>query len=245
MKTLTKVLLAITLSTSTCYTFAHTNPVVKVSLYDTQNRNVGSFRGVSLSGSYDVYITQGATESVKVQAPRDVIDRIITDVEGGVLRIYSKNDGFSWGNWFSSTKKVVIYVTVKDVNSISVAGSGDIFFKDGITTNSLKLRVAGSGDILGKVSVKTLDSGVTGSGDIKVSGTADNSIVSVAGSGDFTAPSLTTSNTTVRVVGSGDARVNASSTISASVAGSGDIHYSGTARVVNSSTSGSGDISRS
>ncbi|MGZ3764268.1 MAG: head GIN domain-containing protein, partial [Mucilaginibacter sp.] len=186
-----------------------------------------------------------STESVKVEAPDNVIDHIITEVSGGVLKIYNKHDdGFHWGDLFGSHKKMAIYVTAKDLNSISVSGSGDIFFKEGIHTNSLKLRVSGSGDMTGRVDVKTLETSISGSGDIKISGRADNSTVSVGGSGDFSGRGLVTINTAVRVTGSGDASVNASSKVDASVSGSGDIKYTGGAKNVSSSKSGSGDIER-
>jgi hypothetical protein len=172
-----------------------------------------------------------------------VIDRIITEVQGGVLKIHSKKDT-NWGNWNWGNKRMVIYVTAKDLNSVGVTGSGDIFFKDGITTNSLKLQITGSGDMLGKVNVKTLESKISGSGDMKLSGRADESTISVVGSGDFTARDMVTINTAVRVAGSGDAVVNASNKVDASVSGSGDIHYTGGAKNINSAKAGSGDIER-
>lgn len=224
------------------HTFAKAAPIVKTIQQTTQDRHLSGFRAIDLAGSFDVYITQGSTESVKVEAPSDVIDRIITEVEDGVLKIHSKKD-INW-NWSFGNKKMVIYVTAKDLNSVGVTGSGDIFFKEGITTNSLKLRVTGSGDMLGRVSVKTLECKISGSGDMKLSGRADESTVSIVGSGDFTARDLATVNTAVRVAGSGDAVVNASNKVEAAVSGSGDIHYTGGAKNISSTKAGSGDISR-
>lgn len=213
-----------------------------VAFADSEDRHLTGFSAVSVAGSFDVYIVQGSTESVKVDAPSDVIGRIVTEVEGGVLKIYTKRENMSW-NW-SSNKKVVVYLAIKDVNAISLSGSGDVFFKEGVRANSLKLKLTGSGDLTGKVDVKNLESSVSGSGDITITGRAENSSVSVVGSGDFTAQSLSTSNTAVSVRGSGDARVNASDKIDASVVGSGDIHYTGSVKSVNTSKAGSGSISR-
>jgi hypothetical protein len=208
---------------------------------DTQDRHLTGFNAVSVAGSYDVYITQGSTESVKVDAPSDIIDRIVTEVEGGVLKIYTK-DGTHW-NW-NGNKKMIVYVAIKNVNAVSLAGSGDVFFKDGLRAPSLKVKLTGSGDISGKVDVKTLESSIGGSGDITLTGRADNSTVSVVGSGDFTGNNLITTNTQVKVAGSGDARVNASEKIDASVVGSGDVHYTGAAKNISSSKAGSGSVSR-
>lgn len=231
MKSFITILLATTLiaGSYTCYS------------NEKQNRHLSGFTGVEVIGSYDVFIKQGSTESVIVEADDDVIDRIITEVKGGTLKIYTKksNWNFSWEN-----KKTAIYVTAKDLNNISLVGSGDVSFVDGISTNKLSLKVTGSGDLSGKVNVKALESSLTGSGDIKLSGQAQTSSVTVTGSGDFSARDLVTNRSIVQVRGSGDAGVNVSQQLDASVAGSGDIRYTGSAKQISSSKSGSGDISR-
>jgi hypothetical protein len=135
-------------------------------------------------------------------------------------------------------------VVIKEVNAINLSGSGDVFFKEGISANSLKIGVVGSGDLTGLVHVKNLESSISGSGDIHISGTAENSAIRLVGSGDFYGRDLVTANTAVHVSGSGDARINASNRVDASVAGSGDIYYTGSAKDVSSSKSGSGDIHR-
>jgi hypothetical protein len=244
MRSLTKIFLAAVLIAGTGYSIAKPHPTVKVSAAEIVDRHLSGFNAVSVAGSFDVYITQGSTESVKVEAPADVINRIITEVNGGVLKIYNKHDNWHWGDWWGHHKKIAVYVVAKDLNSIGISGSGDVFFKEGITTNSLKLRISGSGDMLGKVSVKTLESSISGSGDMKLSGRADNSTVSVVGSGDYTARNLVTVTCAVRVSGSGDAEVNASERVDAAVHGSGDVRYTGAAKNVSSSKTGSGDITR-
>lgn len=208
----------------------------------TEDRHLTGFSAVNVAGSFDVYITQGSSESVKVDAPADIIGRIVTEVEGGTLKIYTKRD--EGNNWSWHDKKVVIYVAIKDVNAISLAGSGDVIFKEGLKASSLKLKLTGSGDITGKLTVKTLETSINGSGDVTINGNAENSTVSVVGSGDFTGQSLVTATTMVRVAGSGDARVNASEKIDASIVGSGDVHYTGSPRTINTSKAGSGSISR-
>src|ERR1700760_248486 len=241
MRSLTKILLAVSLISGPACIYATPHIATDIVASKIEDRHLSGFNALSLGGSFDVYITQGSTESVKVEAPDNIIDHIITEVDNGVLKIYNKNDnGFHWGDLFGNHKKIAVYVTAKDLNSIGVSGSGDVFFKEGIHTNSLKLRVSGSGDLYGKVDVKNLESGISGSGDVKLSGRAENSAVNVSGSGDFEARGLVTTNSIVHVSGSGDASINASSSVSASISGSGDVRYTGGAHNISSSKSGSG-----
>jgi nucleoside-specific outer membrane channel protein Tsx len=245
MKSLAKLLLAAVLLAGAGHAVANSHAVANVRAAEIQDRHITGFNGVNVAGSFDVIITQGPNESVKVEAPADVIDRIKTDVEDGVLKIYNKHDTFNWGDWWGHHKKIVVYVTARDLNSINISGSGDVNFKDGIKTVSLKLRISGSGDMNGRLEVKNLESSISGSGDMKLSGRAETSSVSLVGSGDYTAHGLLTAVTSVRVSGSGDAEINVSERLDASVNGSGDVHYSGGPKSVNKHKSGSGDISGS
>jgi hypothetical protein len=240
MKSITKILLAAALIVGTNQTYAKSAPVYKVHSLETQDRHLSGFNAVSVSGSFDVYITQGNTESVKVEGDADDISKIKTEVENGVLKVYVKKIGFSW-NW-NGDKKRTVRIVAKDLKSIGMSGSGDIFFKDGFRTANLTVSTSGSGDITGKVDVKNLESVSSGSGDISLSGRASVSTVRLSGSGDFDARNLVTTSTTVHISGSGDATVNTSQKLSASVSGSGDVHYTGGATNISSTTSGSGDL---
>src|ERR1700712_479231 len=231
MRSITKILLAALLLSAPAYIYAKPHTETTEFQNKTEDRHLSGFNAVSLGGSFDVYITQGSAESVKVEAPENIIDKIVTEVQNGVLQVYNKhNSGNHWDDMFGSHRKIAIYVTAKDINGITVSGSGDVYFKEGIRTNSLKLRVSGSGDVYGILEVKTLETSISGSGDVKISGRADSSTISVGGSGDFEGRGLVTVNTAVRVSGSGDASINASGRVDASVSGSGDIRYTGGAK---------------
>ena len=244
MKAITKILLLALLITGGAFTFAASKAHAKEIIVDIVDRHLSGFNAISVSGSYDVVVTQGSTEFVKVEAPAEVMNHIITEVNGGVLKIYNKHDNWRWNDMFGSHHKIIVHVMVKNISGISLSGSGDVNFKDGLSANSLKLSLGGSGDVSGKVNVKNLESSLSGSGDVRLSGSAENSAIQIAGSGDFSARDLSTVNTSVRISGSGDARVNASSRVEASVSGSGDIYYTGAAKNISSSKSGSGDIHR-
>ncbi|HEY4322998.1 MAG TPA: head GIN domain-containing protein [Mucilaginibacter sp.] len=251
MKSLTTFLLTITLMVGTAYTFAQSNPIVKADSIEVVEPQLSGFNSIKIAGPFTVHIIQGATESVKLEVPVDVKGRITAKVTGGILKIHNAHDNWSQGykSWYSDKsvwrhhKKIVVYITVKDLKRLNISGSGDATFDEGIAANSLKLTVRGSGHMLGKIEVKTLESHVSGSGSIKLSGRAENSAVKVTGSGHFIARDLITLNSAVHVSGSGKAEVNASEKVNAAVYGSGDVHYSGTVKAVKKTKSGSGEIS--
>ncbi len=212
---------------------------------ETQDRKLSGFHAIASSGSFDVVLSQGNTESVRVKADADVINEVVTEVKNGTLMIHSKNN-HSWGMshlWINKT--IIIYVVAKDLNSIGLTGSGDLKIDNQFNTNKLELRLSGSGDFQGKINVKTLEASVSGSGDFSIAGQADESTVAISGSGDFEGKNLITKTTAIRVSGSGDASIYASEKVEASVSGSGDVHYSGHPKSVSKVVHGSGDVSGS
>ena len=73
-------------------------------------------------------------------------------------------------------------------------------------------------------------------------GSAETLFTSIMGSGDLHLFRLPAKNVHISIHGSGDAEVNASSSLEAAIAGSGDIRYKGKPKAVNPSIAGSGDI---
>lgn len=255
MKYITKYLLAALLVIVTCstYAFAKTDSTTQALKLDTIKKRLSGFTQVKIAGPFDVHIIQGDTEELTMYAPAEIVDRIVTEVSSGVLTIQNKHDNWSSGekSWWSDKSwwhrhhvKIQVYVTVKNINSLSTSGSSTANFEEGITANSFKLRVRGSGDIRGKIETKTLQTLISGSGNIQLSGNAGNSIVKVSGSGNFKALDLITIKSSVHVSGSGNAQINASDEIVSGISGSGAISYTGSAKVINSHKSGSGSISK-
>src|ERR1700761_5786598 len=106
MKLITKLLLALFLVGGTAYAFA--TPKSTYIQQKVEDRHLSGFHAVEVGGPYDVKITQGNTESVRVEAPEDIMPHITTEVVDGVLKIYNKhNDPFHWSDLFGHHKKIL------------------------------------------------------------------------------------------------------------------------------------------
>ncbi len=206
-----------------------------------ETRQVSGFSGISSSGSFNVYITMGNTESLRLEGDPEVLKEIETNVEDGVLKIRNKkgSKNFNWGN----NSKVNIYINAKSLSSLALSGSGNIKVEGVVKANQLSNALSGSGGISLNMDVKSYTGTISGSGEIKVKGKADNAKISVNGSGDFEGDGLRTSVANVKISGSGDVSVNADKTLNVGMSGSGNVRYGGKAEV-NSTASGSGHISK-
>jgi len=253
MKSLITFLLAVVLMAGIGYAYAKPHAAAKGdTTAELTDQHLSGFTRIKIAGPFDVHLVQGTEESVKIEVPEDVKGRITAKVSGGVLKIHQTHDNWGQGyqSWYSEKsvwrnhKKIAVYITAKDLNGITISGSAHIKFDAGISANSLTFKLRGSGEIIGKIDVKKLDSRVSGSGNIKLSGAAGHSVVRVSGSGNFSAPELLTAISAAKVSGSGRAKINASDRVNAAVSGSGGVSYTGTAKNINSSKSGSGQINR-
>ena len=203
----------------------------------TEVREVKSFTSVHSEGSFDVFIKQNKSlekGEIKVEAPSDLLEYIKTDVSNGTLTI--ENDKCFRGN-----NNIKIYVSSKEIDEISLFGSGDIETENKLHTTNMKVTLKGAGDIKADVEVTSLEVKVKGSGDIKMFGQASKQSLEIKGSGDISNFGLICKVADALVNGSGDIKLYAIESLDATIKGSGDITYRGTASVT-SSVKGSGEI---
>jgi putative autotransporter adhesin-like protein len=219
----------------------------------TIESGVSGFNTLKVEGPVDIVIVQGETESLKLTVPAAVKGRVVAEVDGHTLHIRNKHDNWSQGekSWYSDKSvwrkyhyRITAYLTFKTLNKINLSGNSTMGFDQGINTDHMTLTVRGSGHMHGRIDAKDLLSLISGSGSINISGNVNYSRVNVAGSGNFTAPQLVTSDSNVKVSGSGDARVNAKEQLSAAITGSGGVSYTGSVTKITTNKSGSGQITR-
>lgn len=208
----------------------------------TEQRSVGSFQAVTLTGAMKVVLRQGAKEAVEVRADDNLLPLIETTVveRAGVPTL---EIGTRRGASYSTHSRMVVTVDVVQLKALTLTGSGDMA-ADGLKTADLQVKVQGSGDVdLRRLAADTLGVRIAGSGDMSASGHAGRLDVAIAGSGDLVARDLVADDASVSIVGSGDARIQARKTLAVTIAGSGDVDYTGDA-AVKTTIAGSGSVKK-
>jgi hypothetical protein len=238
MRNLLLGLLSVAVLTGSCR-FIHGERIRGNGNLKTENRNETGFKGVESSGSFDLYVSTGATTAVKIEADENIIPYIETYVDGDILKIDTKD-----GYWLSPKRQAKIFVSAPDYHRIKSYGSGNIIGENKIVgTQKLDLGVSGSADIKMEVDAPEIDADITGSGNLVLAGKTKAFRSSVSGSGNVRAYDLLAEETRVRVAGSGNADVYASVSLDVSVAGSGDVRYKGNGKI-SSNIAGSGGVKK-
>jgi len=208
----------------------------------TKTIKTGDYDGIKCAGSMDYILVNGAEGNITVEGEENLLDYIVAEVKDNTLKVKVKKN-FNLKS--SKNKTIKVTIPFKDISSVALAGSGDLWNEDKISTNQLEVALAGSGDLTLDIETSEVEGKIAGSGDLTLKGSTNNLIAKVAGSGDFHGFDLQTNNTDVAVAGSGDAEVVSNQSIKARVAGSGDIVYKGNPEKEDNKVAGSGDISKS
>lgn len=210
-----------------------------VQAQSTETRTPGHFTKVHSGGSWEVILTEGDKEEVRIEAKGVDLSKVKTEIDGDVLSV-----GLVKGSY--NNVKLKFYITYKDLDGVMCSGSGSMEVTSPVRSESFSAGLSGSGDIiLAKLEAKKLSVGISGSADMEIkSGSVDQAEIKQSGSGDFEAERLTIGELIVGKSGSGDTLVGDLGMLSVSSSGSGDVVYSGSPKLGNIRTSGSSSITK-
>src|SRR5512139_1499557 len=95
------------------------NGQIRRTVYGNNNvikkeREAGKFTGLKVSSGIDVYLKQTDNESILVEADENLHEYILTEIKNGILNIYTDAN-------IREAEKKVVYITMKDVNSLSTS----------------------------------------------------------------------------------------------------------------------------
>lgn len=183
-----------------------------------QDREITGFNSIVSKGSVDIYLSQADTEELYLEADENLLDVIITKVKDNTLYIYCDKSIFN-------AKQLKVYVKVKDINSVTLKGSGDFYSENTINVDVFNFELSGSGDMDLLIDANRIIGLMLGSGDVNLHASAKEFDVKMKGSGDIVVDELKSDISTLKIYGSGDAKISGSSEIlSVSQYGSGDVN---------------------
>ena len=220
MKSTTKKLLAL-LFVSVLISSCNVNMFNRVN----GNRNVVTadrstsqkFTKIKVSTGLDLYLSQGTKNKVTLEADENLHDIIITEVNDGVLKIYSEKN-----IWQAKARKV--YLTVKNLEGLTATSGSDVYTEDILKVETIKVSA-------------------TSGADIRISGTANNHTSRANSGASIEAYKLISKNATVNVSSGADINIYASESINAKASSGGDIDFKGNPREINKKSSSGGSVS--
>jgi len=201
----------------------------------TKERKTDSFSELRVSSGIDVYLKQGDNVSVTVEADENLHEYILTEVRGGTLNVYTDVN-------IRDAERKRVYVTMKDINSLSTSRAGVLIGQTPVKVNRLELSASSAGDIKLELYTKELDINISSSGDMTLTGEADILDADLSSAGDLNAYELRVREADISVSSAGDANINVTEKITARASSAGDISYTGNPKYVDAHSSSAGGI---
>ena len=221
-----------------------------VAVPDHLTYNVAPFEEISSIGPQDVIVTYGERFSVRSEGVPEALALMDAAVDDGKLVIRQKAPFENGPNLQSAREfsqgmrqlsSVTFHVTVPRLRAFSLVGTGDAEI-DRIEVERFEASIRGAGELsIASMQVDEADLSIAGRGSVDAAGTAGDTRVSVAGSGELDARDLRSKTAWVSMAGSGEASLTVEDEAQVSLKGSGDVDISGPARCT-VSRMGSGDV---
>jgi len=222
---------------------------------------------VVVTGGGQLKLTQGDTESLRVEASADVIDKVSVDLSGHKLRLSVKNNvgrGFNIFNWFQSGDSgypVTYVLQVKNLQMLDLSGGtrskvGDLTVKNfelhcsgaavvdfsHVNFNDFFVEQSGASQlhipVMTGTNVKFQLSGASNT-DIEQPSSTKFLVVGASGASNFRAKPLVTSQTEADASGASTITVQVTDFLKAGASGASNIYYSGKAKVQSQSSGAS------
>lgn len=233
----TTLILTLTMSANAQDWFGNSKRIKGNGKVVTVNRTTSDYDKVSVGGSFDVILIKGKEGKITIEGEENIIPYLETEVNRNTLQVkYKKNTNIR------TTKRLTVTITYKNINKVSLGGSGNITNEGIIKSNDFTVALGGSGNITLKVNADKVNSKIGGSGNIKLSGSSIKLDCSIAGSGSIKAYELSTDTLNATIAGSGNIRATVKNKIKAKVVGSENIYYKGKPKYIDTKSVGSGDV---
>lgn len=198
------------------------------------DRAVESFDALYVSGSFDVFLTQGSP-SLKVEAEENLMEFVRTEIKNGVLKIEQGN-----GRHFANTKAIRVYVSAENLKSIKVTSAADLWGDSIFVAEKLHVGCSGSGEAHLNLQVEKLDVKANSAGYIVLKGTANELELQGSGSGEISAFDLLVNKANFSVTSAASAKLSVSEYLSGQATASGTVLFKGSpTKDVSTAASGS------
>lgn len=196
---------------------------------------------IDLNHNIDLIIKQDSNVSLMVTGGSNLLYNIKTELQGNVLKIFSKN---KCSYLRSYDTKIIVQLTLPNLKQIDYRGFGDIYSEGILEFNNFTIDAfEGTGSInLNVVCDEIYLRQHTGPADFNIQGSSNNTYVYTNGNGWLFLQNLESNDVHVNHSGTGDVYVKAYNSLLVELYAIGNINYFGNPDVIVSEYTGSGRI---
>ena len=192
----------------------------------TKDIAIKSFDELDASGVFNLQLSQGDKESVRIEADDNLMGLFTVENDGSTLTIKMKKNSN-----FNSKKQLKVYVTFKNLKSMNLGMVGGTSSDEKLKFADLKLKNQSVGSVSLNMTLQTLNMENQSVGSVKLEGSADNAVVKNNSVGSINAGNFVVQKMEIENNGVGSATVNAEKELKYSDSFLGKVSNKGNATV--------------
>jgi putative autotransporter adhesin-like protein len=170
----------------------------------TKDVAIQPFDQLEANGVFNVVLTQGSKESLKIEAEDNLQPLFEVKNEGSKLMVDMKKDSH-----FNSKKKMTVYITFKNLKSMDLKMVGNVSSTGNLNFGDLSLANKSVGSVDLALNAQKLDINNKSVGNLKLTGKAQNAVIRSNSVGSIKASDLLVQTMDIDNDGVGSAEVNA------------------------------------
>ena len=240
MKTLTKItaILVILFTTTSCFIDGMTGIRGNGNIV-SEDRNINSdFDAIKVQQGINLFLTQGNSIELNVEADENIMDLLITEVKNNELKIYFEKNVYR-------AKARNVYLTTNTISKIRTSSGASVKSENTLQVNTLDLDSSSGSSIKVYVSADKVISSTSSGADIDIYGKTNTFSASASSGSSIDADKLETVDAYAKASSGANIDVNVSGKLTAKASSGGDIDYEGDPINVNKDTSSGGSVSGS
>lgn len=203
-----------------------------------EKKTLSGVKRLQTDGVFNLTLTQSNEESIEVEGPAELIDKLTIDQQGDLLVLkMEKNGGFNFNKG-----DFKIRIALKELTELNYDGVGNVKTNGLFKVGNLKLLGNGVGNLELELEAQEIDANFDMVGNIKLNGNAFRAIFENNGVGKLDASELIVENMEVNSSGIGKVEIHCEGDLSLVVDGIGKVSYSGNPRIIKKEVSGIGKV---
>ena len=182
-----------------------------------QERQVGPFDEIDISGGQEVILMNGDGHSVVIETNSNLLDHI---------DVVLKNTRLSFQyNKIKRYDEMTFYVTAPVFKKIMASGASEINTPEMIKGDTLSIVASGASDVKLKLNYTDVSTKATGASEVKLEGKAISHMIEASGASEVKAKYFETENTIANASGASEVFVNSNESLTYSLSGASEVKY--------------------
>lgn len=205
----------------------------------SEDREISSdFDAIKVQQGINLYLTQGNSTKLNVEADENILDLLLTEVKNGELKVYFEKNVYR-------AKARNVYLTTKEISKIRTSSGALVKSENTLQSNILDLDSSSGSSIKIYVNATEVTSECSSGADIDIFGNAEIFSAKASSGSSIDADKFEAVDVYAKVSSGASIDVNVTGNLTAKASSGGNVNFEGNPTSVNKDTSSGGSVSGS